>query len=79
MNEKERLGSLWVNESKKGVRYMKGVITIGGKDTKIVLFRNKTKKNENSPDFSIFESVPFQKSAPNTEQTARKVFQDDIL
>jgi hypothetical protein len=84
MEEKERLGSLWVQESKGGTKYMKGVISIAGHETRIVIFRNKTKKSEKSPDFSIFESVPFQKSTPQPTQQQRqaevveKVFGDDI-
>ena len=75
MNEnKERLGSLWVQESKAGVRYMKGMINVGGQEIKIVIFRNKTKKTDKSPDMSIFESKPFQKSAEQVEKQVRDIF-----
>jgi len=50
----EKLGALWLKESKKGVTYLTG--TIG--EQKVVVFKVKDKRNERGPDYEIFKSEP---------------------
>lgn len=63
MNEEgsRRLGSLWVATAKNGSKYLKGSLDINGERVAIVCFRNREKRSETSPDFSILESRPFEK------------------
>jgi uncharacterized protein (DUF736 family) len=65
------IGALWLNESKKGNRYMSGVIELDGKKHKIVVFKNKYKEEDKHPDYRIFASQP------GGEQTDD--FQDDSI
>jgi len=53
-----KLGALWENTSKKGSKYMSGVIEIGGETVRVLIFRNYQKSNERSPDYTIYESEP---------------------
>ena len=49
------IGGLWAHESKKGVKYMSGQVTIGDKKVDIVIFRNKYKEDK-KPDYVIYKS-----------------------
>ncbi len=42
-------GGLWLRESKGGEKYMTG--TLGG--VKVLIFKNKRKRNENDPDYTL--------------------------
>lgn len=44
---------LWYRSSKNGLKYAKGKVVINGKTYYLVLFNNKNKKSENSPDFTL--------------------------
>lgn len=53
MNNNKNRGSLWARKSKNGMDYFGGRVSIDGKSRRIVLFVNKSKKTEKSPDMSI--------------------------
>lgn len=64
-----QFGGLWINESKKGTKYMAGYF--GNLSLKI--FRNSFKKNSNEPDYIMYlAEKPY-----NTETTEEKS-EDDI-
>src|SRR5690242_8958539 len=51
----DSIGGLWLNESKQGNKYMSGSVTIDGKETKVIVFKNTRKKeNERTPDYRIY-------------------------
>lgn len=52
----DELGALWLKHSAKGP-YMTGSVTIGGVETRLVLFPNN-KKSEKSPDWRVMLSKP---------------------
>lgn len=52
MHDKYNIG-LWNKTSKKGIQYCNGKTTINGVVYKVLLFKNNSKKNEKSPDYSI--------------------------
>ena len=52
------IGALWLKESKKGNKFMSGVVELGGEKYNIVVFKNTYKEKENHPDYRIFESKP---------------------
>ncbi len=51
----KRIGALWQHESEKGIYYT-GVIEPTFDTMKVVVFRNKYKKTDKSPDLVIYES-----------------------
>jgi len=55
-NKSKSIGALWINESKKGVKYMLGSVEINGEITKIVIFKNNYKETDRHPDYRIFIS-----------------------
>lgn len=44
---------LWFKQSKNGLKYAKGKVVIDNKTYYIVLFNNKDKKSDKSPDFTL--------------------------
>lgn len=54
----EPLGVLWVKKKKDGNTFLTGVLKGKSGEIEIVAFKNKNKKNENSPDFYIWKSEP---------------------
>jgi uncharacterized protein (DUF736 family) len=56
----ESIGALWVNKEKK---FLSGSITIDGKETKIIVFKNDRKSEDKHPDYRIFLSKPKGESA----------------
>ena len=64
----ERLGGLWANKSKAGKKYLTGAIKINNVETKLIIFPNDRKENENQPDFNVFlkddPQAPAQNAAP---------------
>ena len=68
----DSIGALWLNESKKGNKYMSGNIEIDGVKHKILIFKN-TKTKDEQPDYRIFAQTP----RDSTEQKAREIFEDD--
>jgi hypothetical protein len=62
MEKKESIGALWCRNSKSGIPFMSGMVTIGGVETRLVMFANKKAKPEH-PDWKIYISEPLQKQA----------------
>ena len=67
--ENRNIGALWIKESKKGKKFLSGVIELDGKKSNIVIFRNENKSSDRSPDYSILLSLP---------REGRDNFKDDI-
>lgn len=63
------IGALWLNESKKGAKYMSGMVEVNGVKQKIVVFKNKYKEEDKHPDYRIFASQP---------RGEKDEFEDDI-
>ena len=58
-----KVASLWRNVSKNGAEYFTGKLG----NLKIVIFANKEKKTDKSPDFSMFfEEVPYEATTAQT-------------
>lgn len=57
MEKEESIGALWKKSGAKG-DYFIGTISINGVATRIVVFPNTLKKNENEPDFRILKARP---------------------
>ena len=78
----EEIGALWKRKSKNGLTYLAGHVKVEDelgvvKTTKVVLFSNKNKTNENQPDFRMYVSnvKPREQEAetetePQSEQQA---------
>ena len=54
--ENEKLGALWLKTSKAGNKYLQGTIYTEKGEIKIIIFKNKTKKQDKHPDYFIFRS-----------------------
>lgn len=68
-------GSLWQREH-KGDMYFSGVIN----NENVVIWKNKNKKEKNSPDFYIFKSKPKEEKQESAESKQQKMQQiDNIL
>lgn len=63
--ESKDIGALWVKESAKGVKFLSGVVTIGGIAHQIVIFKNGFKEKPNQPDWRIYASQPKPELNPN--------------
>ena len=50
----EKLGALWLRESKKGTKYMAGVVEIDGQKTDVLIFKNNYKEEDKHPDYLIY-------------------------
>lgn len=69
--QREELGALWKRQGKNET-YLTGYISNwDGSKTKIVVFSSKNKKNENQPDFRIYESLPLENRS-GTGETSEK-------
>jgi uncharacterized protein (DUF736 family) len=64
------IGALWLNESKKGNKYMSGNVEIQGVKHKIVVFKNNYKDDDKKPDYRIFPS--------QSQNEAPQDFENDI-
>lgn len=71
-----KLGALWLKDSKKGTKYMSGVIEKDGEKFNIVVFKNNNKKQDNHPDYEIYLSEPREQKS--TAQAVKETFEDDI-
>ncbi len=59
MSDLNKLGALWLKTSKSGTKFMTGVVKIGGRETRLVVFKNNRKlAGSKQPDYQIFESQP---------------------
>ncbi len=52
--QNERLGGLWTQKAKSGKKYITGTVKINGVETKLIIFPNERKENENQPDFNVY-------------------------
>ncbi len=58
-------GVFWKRESKKGLKYLSGVIFIAGMPINIALFPNERKEKDNQPDFRAVYSEPKKEYSNN--------------
>lgn len=54
--ENGKIGALWLNTSKAGNKYLKGTIDTEQGKIKIIIFKNKKKKEDKHPHYVIFKS-----------------------
>jgi uncharacterized protein (DUF736 family) len=80
MSKEDKIGALWLNSSKSGVKYMSGSVTIDGVTTKLVVFKNNYKEKETHPDYVINKSKPVgaEAAAEPMKKVFQKDFEDDI-
>lgn len=62
------LGALWGKKTKNNDDYYTGNVEINGQKVKIVVFQNKRKNNESSPDLIIYESRSNFQNQNNKQQ-----------
>ncbi len=66
-----KIGALWLNTSKKGVRYFAGSVKVMEIERKIIIFKNTQKQEgEKYPDYIIYgqdpkEQRPKSEAVPN--------------
>ena len=59
--KKTQVGALWQNTSQRGLTYWSGKIEVGGQKVELIIFENKNKKKDNSPDYTIYQQhINFQ-------------------
>lgn len=75
MDYEQKVGSLWKKKSNKGKTFLTGVITVEGKELRVVGFVNTNKKNEKQPDINLYPSKPYKKEDDKT-QMVKDIFQD---
>ena len=68
MSYEDKIGSLWKKESKKGKKFLTGVITVDGKEIRVVGFINTNKRNDKAPDVELYKSKPFNGGNPNAQR-----------
>jgi hypothetical protein len=51
-------GAVWLRESKKGTKYLRGTIEINGQQHRIQLHKNGFKKTDKHPDYKISLEIP---------------------
>jgi len=54
LNEKKKIGALWLKYSNGGKKLWTGNVEIDGKKTQIAMFANSYKNAENQPDFIVY-------------------------
>ena len=55
----DRVGRLWLKTSKKGDKFMSGVVEIGGQKVDVLVFKNNRKRpDKRDPDYDIFRAEP---------------------
>ena len=72
------IGALWLKESKKGVKYMSGVIEIGDAKHEVVVFKNDKGDNDRRPDYRIYPSAPRDGQQVEGQTESPRGFSDDI-
>jgi len=53
-NEKNKIGALWTQTSKNGLKYLKGVLNTKNGDMRIVIFPAKFHSKDKAPDMIIY-------------------------
>lgn len=73
------IGLLWKNVSKKGNKYYKGAIMIGGAEHKITLFKIRTNKvGDNIPYFKVLLDDPNYKKNKDSRPVPKKEVEPEI-
>ena len=49
-----KIGSFWVVEDKNGEKYLSGEVFFKEEKQKVMLFKNKNKKQEKHPDWELY-------------------------
>lgn len=57
-NKDDKIGALWMKQTRDNADYFKGSIEIGGQRQEIVIFRNGFKEAEKHPDYIVYKSQP---------------------
>ncbi len=70
------IGALWKRTSKKGTKYISGVIEINGVKYSIVAFVNSNKQKDKHPDFQIYLQDNNYQGGGQAE--SKSTFKDDI-
>lgn len=78
MNNNERVGAVWVNMTKKGEKYIKGVVRVGGFDVRFVGFKNNFKKDEHDTDFVLYKSEEQKQTNEQAGAVQEKRFEDNL-
>lgn len=68
------IGGLWIAETKKGDKILKGNIEVNGKKKYIIIFKNSYKKDR-QPDYMIYE----QKAKEQPEDVTEQIMNEDEL
>ena len=77
-----QIGALWKKESKTGVTYLSGVVSMGVfGECPIVIFKTTEKRGESSPDLIIYASSPQQRQngAPPVGAPSESAEPDDEI
>ena len=56
------IGGIWSKKSQKGEEYLSGSIEIEGVKHRFVAFKNKYKKSDNHPDYTIMPANEYKKN-----------------
>lgn len=75
----EEVGAFWKRTSQKGQKYLAGHINTGGPEnesTKLVVFHNSNKQNDNQPDYRVYKSRPRTVASETQQQPSEK---EDLL
>jgi uncharacterized protein (DUF736 family) len=79
----EEVGAFWKRTSQKGQKYLAGHIKDGDESTKLVVFANTNKQNENQPDYRVYKSRPrtdyAAESKPQQSEVATTASEEDLL
>lgn len=69
----DRVGRLWLKTSRKGDKFMSGVVEVNGTKLDVLVFKNNRKRPEKrDPDYDIFRAEPRE-----PEQASPSNFIDD--
>ncbi len=67
VDQKDKIGALWIKSSRGGVEFMSGEVEIAGVKQRITVFRNGYKNDTNKqPNYHIYRDTgaPSQSAAP---------------
>jgi hypothetical protein len=65
----DNIGALWINKTNKAT-FMSGIIEDEeGKQTRIVVFKNKFKEKDNQPDYRILKARELEEKEDDEETT----------
>jgi hypothetical protein len=70
-------GAVWLRESKKGTKYLRGTIEINGQQHRIQLHKNGFKKTDKHPDYKISLELPDEEEDQKAPPRGYAAPQDD--